>query len=92
MSLPSDVQAAQAVLASNGVDLDQKYMGFEFNANAGYTWGGGLRIQPYLSVFFPGSIAENIGDAYLSTSLTGPNRFNSKVTAVTFGMEFSAAF
>ncbi len=92
VSLISDVQAAQAVLASNGVDLDQKYMGFEFNANAGYTFSGGLRFQPFLSVFVPGSIVENISDAYLSTAVSGPNRIRSKVTAVTLGFEFSAAF
>ncbi len=89
---PTTVRAAQATLASAGVDLDQKYMGFEFNANAGYTFAGGLRFQPFLSVFVPGSIVENISDAYLSTATTGPNRIRSKVTAATLGFEFSAAF
>jgi hypothetical protein len=87
--LEADVRTAQGVLATNGVDLDQKYMGFEFNANVGYTFNGGLRFQPYLSFFIPGSIVENISDAYLSTSSA---RFRNKETGFTLGMEFSAAF
>jgi hypothetical protein len=86
---PVSVRAAQGVLATNGVDLDSKYMGFEFNANVGYTFSGGLRFQPYLSFFIPGSIVENISDAYLSTSSA---RFRNKETGFTLGMEFSAAF
>jgi hypothetical protein len=87
--LEADVRTAQGVLATNGVDLDSKYMGFEFNANVGYTFSGGLRFQPYLSFFIPGSIVENISDAYLSTSSA---RFRNKETGFTLGMEFSAAF
>jgi hypothetical protein len=86
---PVSVRAAQTVLAANGVDLDQKYMGFEFNANVGYTFSGGLRFQPYFSVFVPGSVVEDISDAYLSTSGT---RIRTKETAFTLGFEFAAAF
>ena len=78
-----------AVLASSGVDLDGKYMGFEFNANVGYTFAGGLRFQPYVSVFVPGSIVEEISAAYLST---GSTLLKTKETAFTLGFEFAAAF
>jgi hypothetical protein len=87
---PVSVRAAQAVLATNGVDLDQKYMGFEFNANVGYTFAGGLRFQPYFSVFVPGGVVEDLSDAYLSTSST--SRIRTKETAFTMGFEFAAAF
>ena len=90
MTDPVSVRAAQAVLATNGVDLDQKYMGFEFNANVGYTFSGGLRFQPYFSVFVPGGVVEDISDAYLSTGST--SRVRTKETAYTMGFEFSAAF
>ncbi|MEE8607345.1 MAG: hypothetical protein V3S55_07070 [Nitrospiraceae bacterium] len=87
---PVSVRAAQAVLATNGVDLDQKYMGFEFDANVGYTFAGGLRFQPYFSVFVPGGVVEDLSDAYLSTSST--SRIRTKETAFTLGFEFAAAF
>jgi hypothetical protein len=89
VSDPVSVRAAQTVMKTAGVDLDQKYMGFEFNANVGYNFGGGLRVQPYFSVFVPGSVVEEISAAYLST---GSTLFKNKVTAFTLGFEFSAGF
>jgi hypothetical protein len=89
VSDPVSVRAAQGVLASRGVDLDSKYMGFEFNANVGYTFSGGLRASPYFSVFVPGSVVEEISAAYLST---GSSLLKTKETAFTLGFEFSAAF
>ncbi|HSH13961.1 MAG TPA: hypothetical protein VLA15_09435, partial [Desulfurivibrionaceae bacterium] len=87
---PVSVRAAQTALRTAGIDLDKKYMGFEFNGNVGYNYGGGLRIQPYFSVFVPGSVVEEISAAYLST--TSSSLFKNKVTSFTGGIEFSAAF
>ncbi len=86
----TSVQNAQTALKAAGIDLDKSYMGFEFNANAGYTFNGGLRIQPYVSIFVPGSVVEEIGAAYLTAP--GAPLFKNKETAVTLGFEFSAAF
>ncbi|MFQ5684970.1 MAG: hypothetical protein ACE5HC_17080 [Candidatus Binatia bacterium] len=90
VSDPVSVRAAQTALKTAGIDLDKKYMGFEFNGNVGYTFNGGFRIQPYFSVFVPGSVVEEISAAYLSTSSS--SLFKNKVTSFTGGVEFSAAF
>lgn len=62
-------------------------MEVEINANLGYTINN-FRIQPFFSVFFPGSSVRDIGRAFLGT--TGTTLKDE--TAFTAGVEFSAAF
>ena len=81
------VRANQSVIGSALGDLSSSYMGFEINGNLGYNINN-FRIQPFFSVFVPGSSVEAIGRAFLGT--TGTSITNE--TAFTAGVEFSAAF
>jgi hypothetical protein len=83
----ANVQANQGVINSALSDLDSSYMGFEINGNLGYNINN-FRIQPFFSVFFPGSSVEAISRAFLGTTGTTIE----KETAFTLGVEFSAAF
>ncbi len=85
----STVQANQSVIKSALPDLDKSYMGFEINGNIGYNINN-FRIQPFFSVFVPGSSVGAIGQAFLGGGLA-PATFD-KETAFTAGVEFSAAF
>ncbi len=80
--------SAIATMKAAGADLDSSYMGLEFNANVGYNMNA-FRIQPFFSVFIPGSIVENVNKAFLGG--TGAGSIDSE-TAFTAGIEFSAAF
>ncbi len=81
------VIANQSVLKSALPDLDKSYMGFEINGNIGYNINN-FRIQPFFSVFVPGSSVADISKAFLGTTGTAID----KETAFTAGVEFSAAF
>ncbi len=81
------VIANQSVLKSALPDLDKSYMGFEINGNLGYNINN-FRIQPFFSVFVPGSSVGAISKAFLGTTGTAID----KETAFTAGVEFSAAF
>ena len=81
------VQANESVISSALGDLSSKYMGFEINANIGYNINN-FRIQPFFSVFIPGSSVGAIGQAFLGSATTPI----SDQTAFTAGVEFSAAF
>ena len=83
----TDVAEHVITLRENGIDLEGKYIGFQLNANIGYTVNA-FRVQPYFSVFVPGDIVRNIGRAFLDS--TTPTRDDE--TAFTAGVELSAAF
>jgi len=81
------VIANQTTIKNALPDLDKSYMGFEINGNIGYNINN-FRIQPFFSVFVPGSSVGAINKAFLGTTGTAID----KETAFTAGVEFSAAF
>jgi hypothetical protein len=79
----ANVQTAISTLKANGISFDSKFMGVELNANIGYTINN-FRIQPFVSLFVPGNIVDDINNAFLGV--------NKSETAWTAGVEFSASF
>ena len=71
-------------------DLNSSYMGFEINGNLGYNINN-FRIQPFFSVFFPGSSVKDIGRAFLGNNVGVGSSIDSQ-TAFTLGVELSAGF
>jgi hypothetical protein len=86
--IESTTRSNMGVMKGALADLENRYMGFEFNGNIGYNLKGGLRVQPYFSVFIPGSSVEAINTAFVGSSATPID----SETAFTAGVELSAAF
>jgi hypothetical protein len=97
---PSSPGATHAV--AGALDM-ANFMGVEINANIGYAVTGGLRVQPWVSVFIPGSGVDDINQAFLSstsdlaafaaspsTSTLPPSQDAN--TGFAAGIEMSAAF
>lgn len=79
----ANVRTAIGTLNGAGLSFDERFMGVEINANVGYTINN-FRIQPFVSVFFPGDIVDDINNAFLGV--------NKSETAWTAGVELSASF
>jgi hypothetical protein len=76
-------------LKGNGF-FDSRFMGVEINANIGYNINN-FRIQPFVSVFIPGGVVDDINGAFLTNSALPIQSIDAE-TAFTAGVEFSAAF
>ncbi len=82
------------------------FMGVEINANVGYSVTGGLRVQPWVSVFIPGAGVDDINQGFLTTDSAGAAFITSLAsggpivfppeqdanTGFAAGVELSAAF
>jgi len=91
---------AQALAGANGDFAN--FMGVEINANVGYSVTGGLRVQPWLSVFIPGTGVDDINRSFLASTsditALGPAGTGTPLpggksnTGFAAGVELSAAF